>query len=169
MGFERSGVFDLSKIIYCNASLGCALHDRLTWHGSGFRSSRWIAVGSCLGRPPLFHILDDWHVGAGIRWRSRLGNLSCCSFLVLGDEANNSFSAMRLDTYKHFLRMKIEQDKITIYPIGIDRSPRRRDWKLNRERVDGDQDAPVIVPKKDLKQRLIDGPIEIDMSKAVNV
>jgi len=76
---------------------------------------------------------------------------------------------MRLDTYKHFLRMKIEQDKITIYPIGIDRSPRRRDWKLNRERVDGDQDAPVIVPKKDLKQRLIDGPIEIDMSKAVNV
>jgi len=47
-----------------------------------------------------------------------------------GDEANNAFSAMRLDSYRHFIRLKIEGDKITVYPIGIDQSPKREDWKF---------------------------------------
>ena len=80
-----------------------------------------------------------------------------------GDEANNAFSAMRLDSYRHFIRLKIEDDKITIYPIGIDNSPTREDWKFNESYKPGTQDIPVIVPKKDLEQHLIESPIVIDI------
>ena len=81
-----------------------------------------------------------------------------------GDEANNAFSAMRLDSYRHFIRLKIEGDKITIYPIGIDKSPKREDWKFNEFYKKGTQDIPVIVPKIDLEQHLIEDPIVIDIN-----
>jgi hypothetical protein len=83
------------------------------------------------------------------------------------DETNNAFSAMRLDSYRHFIRLKIEADKITIYPIGIDQTPKREDWKLNESYEKGTQDIPVIVPINDLEQHLIENPIVIDLNKVI--
>ena len=80
-----------------------------------------------------------------------------------GDHANDAFSAMRLDSYRHFIRLKIESNKITIYPIGIDESPQRGDWKFNDDYAEDTQDIPVIVPKKGLEQHLIEDPIVIDI------
>jgi hypothetical protein len=78
---------------------------------------------------------------------------------------NDAFSAMRLDSYRHFLRMKIEGDTLTIFPIGIDKSPCRSVWRFNDERDGNDQDAPILVPKHTLEQRLIEGPIVIDATQ----
>ena len=83
----------------------------------------------------------------------------------LGDHANDAFSAMRLDSYRHFLRLKIDGDQLTVYPVGIDRSPERKDWKKNPEFRANDQDTPYFVPKQGLGQRFIEDPIVIDASR----
>lgn len=84
-----------------------------------------------------------------------------------GDHANDAFSAMRLDSYRHFIRLKIESNKITIHPIGIDKSPKRGDWQFNNDYEDNNQNTPVIVPKKDLEQHLIEDPIVIDIKNVI--
>lgn len=83
-----------------------------------------------------------------------------------GDEPNNAFSAMRLDSYRHFIRLRIESNKVTIYPIGIDKSPQRSDWKINSDfdEKDPDQNTPAIIPLKDIGQHLIEDPIIIDLA-----
>ncbi|MEJ7623720.1 MAG: hypothetical protein WKF34_06985 [Pyrinomonadaceae bacterium] len=81
-----------------------------------------------------------------------------------GDEPNSAFSAMRLNSYNHFLRLKIEGDKLTVYPIGIDKSPVRSGWKVNEafDNDDPDQDTPAFIPTQALGQHLIEEPIVID-------
>lgn len=81
-----------------------------------------------------------------------------------GDHSNGAFSALRLDSYRHFLRLKIEGDKLTIYPIGIDKSPQRDHWKHNPEYGDPNagQDTPAITPSEGLGQDFIEGPLIID-------
>lgn len=83
-----------------------------------------------------------------------------------GAESNNAFSAMRLNSCKHFLRLKIDGDILTIHPIGIDSVPSRTDWEMNQECEDENQDTPVIVPQnnpRNIGQRFIEAPIVIDM------
>ena len=86
-----------------------------------------------------------------------------------GAESNNAFSALRLNSYRHFIRMKIEGDKLTIYPIGIDQSPKRADWKFNEDYKEETQDTPVIVPIKALGQHLIENPIVIDINDVTSL
>ncbi len=66
---------------------------------------------------------------------------------------------------EHF-GLKIDGDKLTIYPIGIETSPRRENWKINDDYVDAapNQDTPAIVPTKDLGHHLIEDPIVIDIA-----
>ena len=40
----------------------------------------------------------------------------------------DSFSALGIRNYKNFLRMKFEKDKLTIYPLGIDKVPGPDHW-----------------------------------------
>lgn len=87
-----------------------------------------------------------------------------------GAESNNAFSALRLDSYKHFVRLKLEENNLTIYPIGIDESPKRSDWEFNQKCEDGNQNTPVIVPKKnpaDIGQHFIEAPVQIDLDCVV--
>jgi len=44
---------------------------------------------------------------------------------------NDAFSAMRLDSYRNFLRIQIKGDQATIYPVGLTRIPKRHEWKIN--------------------------------------
>ena len=82
-----------------------------------------------------------------------------------GDEPNNAFSAMRLDSYRHFIRLKIESNRLTIYPIGIDEAPKRSDWKINEnfDEQNLNRDIPAILPTVDIGQHLIEGEIVIEM------
>jgi hypothetical protein len=74
---------------------------------------------------------------------------------------DDAFSALSLRHYKHFLRMKIEPDQLTIYPIGLDKVPLRLGW---RERTAGEKARGVrtaFVARTPLKPHLIEGPIVI--------
>jgi hypothetical protein len=72
---------------------------------------------------------------------------------------NDAFSAMRRDSHRNFLRLQIKGDEVTIYPVGLDRSPRRREWRENTARAGSP--APAFVPTTPLDPRLIEGPIVV--------
>jgi hypothetical protein len=71
----------------------------------------------------------------------------------------DSFSALGIRHYKNFLRMKFEPDKLTIYPIALDKVPGRYGWEPRDKKAAG---GSLINPKKKLKPRLIEGPIVIE-------
>lgn len=81
---------------------------------------------------------------------------------IWGLHENDAFSAMRLDSHRHFLRLRIKGDTLTIYPIGLERSPRRDEWRINPHATAGNQNEPVVIPKTELTPILIEGPIAID-------
>lgn len=72
---------------------------------------------------------------------------------------NDAFSSMRLDSYKNFLRMHIQGDKLTIYPIGVKDVPMRKDWKVNRGDVDTDS---WVISTKGIEYELIENPVVIE-------
>ncbi len=74
---------------------------------------------------------------------------------------NDAFSALRSPDYKNFLRLKLERDRLTIYPIGLWRTPTRVEWRLGK-----DATAGRYVPLTKLSPELIDGPIVVE---AVNI
>ena len=80
---------------------------------------------------------------------------------VFKTHADNGFSSIRVVGYKNFLRMRITDDALTIYPIGLVRAPNRAGW---REPTAQERQKGVIagyVPRRALKPRLIEGPIVI--------
>ncbi len=75
---------------------------------------------------------------------------------------NDAYSAMRLDSHRNFLRMRIKNDEVVIYPIGLDRVPTRREWRTNGAGIGSP--PPVYVPISPLAPRLIEGPIAVRRS-----
>lgn len=73
----------------------------------------------------------------------------------------DAFSALGIANYKNFLRMSFEPDKLTIYPIGLDKVPGRRGWRapLAGERLPAHN--PLILPKRPLAPKLLEEPIVI--------
>jgi hypothetical protein len=83
--------------------------------------------------------------------------------LIARMHAENAFAALRIQNYKNFLRLKLERDKLTIYPLGIDRVPGPDDW-LNAPRAhDGSvmPNTPKLLPVRPINVRLIEDPIVI--------
>lgn len=74
---------------------------------------------------------------------------------------DDAFSALRIKGYKQFLRLRVEPDKLTIYPIGLKRVPMRFEWRARtpEERAKGVRAA--FVARRGLKPHLIEGPIVI--------
>jgi hypothetical protein len=108
---------------------------------------------------PLFFL--EMVVAGGI-----VGGLIFGVSLILGSGIaniahNDAFSAMRLDSYRHFLRIKIEGSKLTIFPIGLDRVPRRSGWRKS-DAAEIAQRQSIFQPKQPLQARLIEDPIVID-------
>jgi hypothetical protein len=57
-----------------------------------------------------------------------MGAYLLISLNVFGRHSNEAFSSLRIEDYKNFLRLHIAKDgSLTIFPIGIERVPRR--WK----------------------------------------
>ncbi|OFW89292.1 MAG: hypothetical protein A3B66_00460 [Alphaproteobacteria bacterium RIFCSPHIGHO2_02_FULL_46_13] len=106
--------------------------------------------------------------GVGMIFSGFLGGFIWGIYLLIisyffGLHANDAFSAMRKDSFRHFIRMKLEKDAITLYPIGLDNSPKRKDWKLNNLYKENDQNEPAIIPIHPLEPRLIEEPIKIEV------
>jgi hypothetical protein len=70
---------------------------------------------------------------------------------------NDAFSSMRLDTYKNFLRIKIEGNQVTIYAIGLDKVPSRKQWRANAG-------SPAFISSPPLQPHLIEKPIVLRAS-----
>ena len=83
---------------------------------------------------------------------------------VLGRmHAEDAFAALRIKRYKSFLRLKFEPDRLTIYPLGIDKIPGADDWK---DAPPGPNNPlphnPQLIAVKPIDIRLIENPIVID-------
>ena len=84
------------------------------------------------------------------------GGYLIISSLFFKNHATESFSAFRCEDYKNFLRMKISNEGLTIYPYGIKKV--NNQWTVDNS----DPNKPKFTPKKDrLEFRLIEKPIEI--------
>lgn len=68
----------------------------------------------------------------------------------------DAFSAMRRDSHRHFLRLRIKGDEITVYPIGLERTPRRSDWRINP--APSPDEPSAFIADQPLQPRLIETP-----------
>jgi hypothetical protein len=77
-------------------------------------------------------------------------------FTLFNWNTTEAFSAFRYEGYKNFVRMHVTSEKITLYPIGIDRIC--RSWEADPGYTSSE--ASWLKPKDDtLTARLIDGPL----------
>jgi hypothetical protein len=76
--------------------------------------------------------------------------------------SEQAFAALRIKNYKNFLRLKFEPDKLTIYPLGIDKVPGPDRW-LNAPRGKANPMAhnPRLIAARPIDVRLIENPIVI--------
>jgi len=140
---------------------------------SGAASGTWGCVSEQLGKDALYigataltqaatSILIGGVIGAFI-----FGCYWVVTSVLFGMH-QDAFSALSVQDYKNFLRMKFEEDKLTIYPIALDRVPRRREWRARDPKKDIGvaKNMPLLVPKREMKPRLIEGPIRIEKGAA---
>jgi Calcineurin-like phosphoesterase len=82
--------------------------------------------------------------------------------MFLNLHTGDAFGALGIKDYKHFLRMKLEPDKVTIYPIAVDKIPGRKGWRAWTEGEIQPGYKPKIVPVAPLMPHLIEPPIIIN-------
>jgi hypothetical protein len=73
---------------------------------------------------------------------------------------NDAFSAMRLNSFRNFLRIRILGNQITVYPIGMDRVPERSEWIDNPESASNPL-AAYFVSKRKLEPKLLEPAIVV--------
>jgi len=75
--------------------------------------------------------------------------------------AEDAFAALRIQNYRTFLRLKFEPDRLTIYPLGVDKVPGRHGWRNAPMGAAAPPHNPKLVPAKPIDVRLIESPIVI--------
>jgi hypothetical protein len=100
--------------------------------------------------------LDALLIGAGawVLGSAIVGFYLLISLNVFGRHSEEAFSALRIQDYKHFLRLHLARDgTMTIYPIAIPRVPRV--WGARAKGATGSR----IVPQEPFEPVLIEPPI----------
>jgi hypothetical protein len=96
-------------------------------------------------------------IGAWVFGSVIVGLYLLVSLSVFGRHSEEAFSSLRIEDFKHFLRLHVARDgTLTIYPIAIDRVP--RDW---HPRGPGTETHSRLVPETPLEPRLIEPPIRL--------
>jgi hypothetical protein len=75
--------------------------------------------------------------------------------------AEDAFTALRIKDYKNFLRFKFEPDRVTIYPLGLDRVPRKDHWMAPPKHKAPPPHNPQLIPTVPIDVRLIEDPVVI--------
>jgi hypothetical protein len=77
----------------------------------------------------------------------------------LPEQLNDAFSAIGIQDFKNFVRLHIDGDAITAYPVGVRRVPRA--WQPSAEK---DVSAAFLVPREgvELEPELIEPPLAVD-------
>ena len=70
---------------------------------------------------------------------------------------NEGFSAFKSKLYKNFIRVKIEKDRLIIYPIGLEKTPNQNEWEINTN----GKSRSKFIPQKTLDPRFIEKPFII--------
>lgn len=98
----------------------------------------------------LLVFAGGWLLGSFV-----MGLYLLVSLNLFGRHSEEAFSSLRIQDYKQFLRLHVRADGgLTIYPIGIDRVPRR--W---RDRRADDASPSLVQPAEPLRARLIEAPV----------
>jgi hypothetical protein len=117
----------------------------------------WIWIGLLLGEVGIVGgVIGSFLFGLNLLVTCRWFNMN----------HNDAFSAMRLDSYRHILRMRIKGDEATLYAIGVDNAPSREEWVGNPHSTPGSA-VPAFSPSKPLNPRLIEEPIVVRAAKSV--
>jgi hypothetical protein len=76
--------------------------------------------------------------------------------------SEEAFAALRIKNYKNFLRLKFEPDRLTIYPLGVDRMPGPDHWRnAPRGKANPLPHNPKLIAVKPIDVHLIEAPIEV--------
>ena len=75
--------------------------------------------------------------------------------------AEDAFAALRIKDYKNFLRMKFDRDTLTIYPVGVDKVPRKSFWRARGQPPHTAAHNPRLEASGHIDVRLIEKPIVI--------
>jgi hypothetical protein len=136
---------------------------RITGHASlqaGAGASIGLALGLLLPTPWVPAIAAALALVLG----TTIGAHWFWSFLAGGgqDELNILYSGLAIPRYKHFLRCRIEGDRLEIIPVGVETLPVSR-WRARAE--DHAIPDPLIVPASAPPRcSLLFDPIVVDMS-----
>jgi hypothetical protein len=93
-----------------------------------------------------------------------LGSVLMAVYLIaasgfLGLHANEVFSAQGIADYKNFLRLHIDRTgKLTVYPLGVRRVCRRRDWRFNPT---GAPEDPIFTPTAAIRVQAIEPRVSL--------
>jgi hypothetical protein len=87
---------------------------------------------------------------------------------LLNMHTGDAFGALGIQNYKHFLRIRLQPDRATIYAIALDKVPGRDGWRWKlKPGEERPSHSPQILPVKPLEPRLIEPPIVIEASKVI--
>ncbi|MCU0954767.1 MAG: metallophosphoesterase [Hyphomicrobium sp.] len=138
----------------------------------------WIAsgVGVPLSTVLKYHMPDPWPDIIRVTWNFvitlLLGGLIggfvmglywTLTSTLLNMHTGDAFGALGIKNYKHFLRIRLEPDRATVYPIALDKVPGPGGWRWKlRPGEQRPSHDPLIMPKKPLDPRLIEPPVVIE-------
>lgn len=112
-------------------------------HASGVLRSALAGAGTFVG---------GWIAGSVI-----MGVYLLISVNVFGRHSEEAFSGLKVEDFKHFLRLHIDREgQLTIWPIKIHRVPRR--W---RDRGADDATMSRVVPDEPMPVELIEPPVHV--------
>lgn len=80
----------------------------------------------------------------------------------------DAFSSMRLQSHRHFLRIRIDGDNATVFPIRLDAVPQRREWRDNPGRTADPHGSPsLFIAEPELRPGLVgEKPIIVEARRA---
>mgnify|MGYP001047801923 CR=1 FL=1 len=114
-------------------------------------SGEWYSVWTWLGILLIGMGVVGFLIGSTL---FGLNMLITCMFFHMN--YNDAFSAFRLNRYNNFLRLRITDDTLEIYAIGLDEVPERDQWIKNPKAAQGNPDEPVFISKMALEPHLIE-------------
>jgi hypothetical protein len=148
-----------------NEMQACA--SRLEWSGS---ARTWDCVQQFVGKDVFYIALTTFtYAASSIAIGGLIGAFVFgCYWAVtsaLFGMHQDAFSALAIRDYKNFLRMKFEEEQLTIYPIAVDHIPGATRWRAWNDAKDADNKElahkPLLVTDANMRPRLIEAPIVI--------
>jgi hypothetical protein len=125
----------------------------LGW-GAGYAVYFWFPLS------PVMQLLVGANLVFWLGWV--LGSIIVGLYLQLslaafGRHSQEAFSSLRIEDYKNFMRLRIAEDgSLTLYPVGIERVPRR--WRA-RLPAETEETPSRFLPEDGTPPRLIEPPL----------